>query len=227
MKKHLIAVLAASLAFTTVPARAGGAAGMATEFTQLANNSELIAIYGENVAQVQQLIQQYQNMIQNTLGLSTQMWPSIMVQISDLIDNIAAVDGAANASANALTQFASHYNDVASLNYAQMIQRWRTGVKNQIAESLRAAGLNANRMRDAQEALAEIQAASQSAQGRMQVLQAGNQIAGLMVNEIQSLHGTIIAAEQARQNFMATEIREKEKKEEAFREFWRDAGRRL
>lgn len=226
--KKLMAFLAVTMIVLSGPARAGGGVmGGATEWTQLANNAELIGIYGEQVAAVQQQIQQTANMIQNTLGLSQQMWPSALVQISDLIDTIAAVDSAANASANALQDFARQYRHIESLTSAQAIQRWRTGVQNQIAQTLRTAGINAAQIRDNQSALAAIQAASQSAQGRMQVLQAGNQIAGLMVNEIQALHMTTIAAQQAQQNFYATEVREREQADEAFREFFRDSGRRF
>jgi P-type conjugative transfer protein TrbJ len=219
--------LAPFFAAVSLPARAGGAAGMATEMTQLANNAELVAIYAENVAQLQQMIQQYTNMLQNTLSLPQQMWSSVLVPISDLIDTIASVDSAANASATALTQFANQYQYNGALGYANEINRWRSGVKNQIAHSLRAAGLNADKIKDRASAMQELMALSQSAQGRMQVLQAGNQIAGLMVNELQSLHTTMIAAEQSRQNYLATEIREKEEQEEAVKRFFTAPGRRL
>lgn len=220
--------LVAAMLVIHSPAKAGGGmSGMATEWTQLANNTELIGIYSEQVAAVQQQIQQYQNMVLHTLGLTQQMWPSALVQISDLIDNIRAVDGAANASAQALQDFARQYHHIESLTAAQAIQRWRSGVQQQIAQSLRTSGIAADSMRDNQAILAQIQAASQSAQGRMQVLQAANQISGLMVNEIQSLHMTTIAAQQAQQNYLATQVREREEADEAFREFFRDTGRRF
>jgi len=227
MKVFLACVAAATIAFTA-PAKAGGAAGGgSTEWTQLANNAELIGIYVEQIEGVRQKVLQYQNMVQNTAGLSQQMWPSALVQISDLVDTISAVDSAANSSAQALQDFARQYHHTESMTSAQAIQRWRTGVQNQIAQSLRTAGINANQIRDNQSALAQIQAASQSAQGRMQVMQAGNQISGLMVNEIQSLHMTTIAAQQAKQNYLATNVREREEADEAFREFFRDTGRRF
>ena len=222
----IAACLAAALTLATAPVRAGGAAGMATEVTQLANNAELVAIYAENVAQVQQMIQQYQNMLQNTLNLPQQMWPSIFVQIEDLVEAVGAVEGAANASVNALSSFASHYTNSGVGEYIADIKRWRQGVRNQIGEALRQAGLNINNMRSTHQALQEIQAKSQSAQGRMQVLQAANQIAGLMVNEITSLHQTIVAAEQARLNYMQTEIEEKKRQEDAVQKFFRSGNRR-
>lgn len=227
MHKIFAILMAAMLAIHTPAKAGGGMTGGATEWTQLANNVELIGIYSEQVAAVQQQIQQYQNMVQNTLGLSQQMWPSALVQISDLVDTIRSVDGAANASANALQDFARQYQHIESMTAAQAIQRWRTGVQQQIAQSLRTSGIAADSMRDNQAVLAQIQAASQTAQGRMQVLQAGNQISGLMVNEIQSLHMTTIAAQQAQSNYLATQVREREESDAAFREFFRDTGRRF
>lgn len=75
----------------THPTQAGGGGGGffgATEFTQILNNAELIAIGGQNAQQiahqvtqisnqVQQIanqIQIYQNMLQNTLKLPEQIW---------------------------------------------------------------------------------------------------------------------------------------------------------
>lgn len=228
MKKTLIAAVAAGLIAIQPTAQAGGgAAGMATEFTQLANNAELLAIYVENIAQTQQKLQQYANMVQNTMSLPQQVWPSIFVQLGNLVDNIAAVEGAANASVGALTQFARHYDFSESRDAARTVDQWRTGFRNQTAEALRQIGINAGRFRDTQSAMAQIQALSQTAQGRMQVLQAGNQIAGMTVNEIQSLHSTIVSANQAQLNFMATEVQERQLRDEAQRNFMRDSGRRF
>jgi len=223
----IAAALSSSLLLSSPAHAGGGLAGMATEFTQIANNVELVGIYAENVAQLQQLIQQYQNMIQNTLNLPQQLWPPILVQIQDLINTIGAIDSAANATQNALAQFASHYNFNPSAQAAMEVNRWRTGVKNQIAATLRQMGLNANRMKDTQSALAEVMALSQSAQGRMQVLQAGNQIASMMVNEVQNLHSTIMMAEQAQSNYYATKLREKEVEEEAVRKFFTEQSVRF
>jgi P-type conjugative transfer protein TrbJ len=110
---------------------------------------------------------------------------------------------------------------------ASEVQRWRSGFRNQTAEALRQMGLNAARFGNTQQALGQIQAMSQTAVGRMQVLQAANQIAGMTVNEIQSLHGTIMAAEQAQINFKATEVQEREAQEQIQRNFMRDSGRRF
>lgn len=227
MKKALL-VLALSAAFA-LPAKAGGGGGFAgaTEFTQLANNVELLAIYVEQVTAVQTMLQQYQNMLRHTQGISAQAWPSIQVQIEHLVSSIGAVDGAANASAGALAQFAAHYRFDPSSNMASEVQRWRSGFRNQTAEALRQMGLNAARFGNTQQALGQIQAMSQTAVGRMQVLQAANQIAGLTVNEIQSLHGTIMAAEQAQLNHLATEVQEREAQEQIQRNFMRDSGRRF
>jgi len=227
MRKTAIAIASCLiLAASTAHAR-GPAVGVATEWTQLANNGQLLSIYAENVAQMQQMLQQYANMVQHTQGLSQQMWPSISVQIGDLVNTIAAVEGAANASMGAIAQFDQHYRFDDALSSREQIQNWRTGFRNQTAAALQAMGANAARFQSTQSALEQVQAMSQSAVGRMQVLQAANQIAGMTVNEIQSLHGTIVAAEQARLNYKATEVREREERERAQRDFMQDPGRRF
>lgn len=90
-------------------------------------------------------------------------------------------------------------------NYESRLTDWNAGTRSQIAAALNHFGIQAGRFASTQSALQQIQNASQSATGRMQVLQAGNQIAGLMVNQIQDLHATVMAAEQARLNYVAAQ----------------------
>ncbi|MBX5186276.1 conjugal transfer protein TrbJ, partial [Rhizobium sp. NZLR5] len=78
----LCAVLMLSSALS-LPAQAGGVTGQATEWTQLANNTELISLVGKSaeqvnnqITQISQLAEQiqnqlniYKNMLQNTAQL--------------------------------------------------------------------------------------------------------------------------------------------------------------
>jgi P-type conjugative transfer protein TrbJ len=55
----MVVVLATALAITLpLPARAGGVTGEATEWTQLANNTELISLVGKSAEQVNNQITQ-------------------------------------------------------------------------------------------------------------------------------------------------------------------------
>jgi hypothetical protein len=107
-------------------------------------------------------------------------------------------------------------------NQQQNLVNWNKGLNNQIGAALQQLGYNANNFSTTQSALQQIQLASQSAAGRLQAIQAGNQIAGMMVNETQALHGTIIAAEQARLNAIAKQENEKYQDEILYRNFFRN-----
>jgi P-type conjugative transfer protein TrbJ len=107
-------------------------------------------------------------------------------------------------------------------NQQQNLMNWNKGLNNQIGAALQQLGFNANNFSTTQSALQQIQLASQSAAGRLQAIQAGNQIAGIMVNETQALHGTIIAAEQARLNAVAKQENEKYQDEILYRNFFRN-----
>lgn len=221
-KKTVIASFAALLFLASAPGRAGGGGGFAgaLESTQLMNNAELVSIYASEVEQLAQQLQMYLNMVQNTVNLPIQMWSGIEGQLTSLVNAVASVNGVVNATENAMTAIEQQFGNGNLLdNYEQKLRSWQTGLNNQIGSALSNMGLNANQFQTRQQALAAIQAASQTATGRMQVLQAGNQIAGLMVNELQSLHGTIISAEQARLAALAVQENREAQEREAFSRF--------
>lgn len=214
--------VAAVLAAVTISAHAGGGGftGGALEVTQLANNAELVSVYASEIQQIAQQLQMIENMIRNTNQIPIQMWSSIESNLVSLVDAITSVDGVVNASEDAIAIMQQQYGNMGILtNYSNRLHGWRQGLNGQIGVALRNMGLNASQFQTRQQALAQIQAASQSATGRMQVLQAGNQIAGLMVNELQSLHGTMISAEQARLNAIAIEENRKNQERQALRKF--------
>jgi P-type conjugative transfer protein TrbJ len=95
-------------------------------------------------------------------------------------------------------------------------------LNNQIGAALQQLGYNANNFSTTQSALQQIQLASQTSAGGLQAIQAGNQIAGMMVNETQGLHGTIIAADQARLNAVAKQENGKYQDEILYRNFFRN-----
>ena len=204
--------VASALAFASTPSAHAGGGGFvgAMESTQWLNNAELVDIYSSNLEQLQQQIQMYQNMYQNTLGIPIQAWSGIAGRLTSLVSTIQNTQGIVNATVNSITDMQTTYGNGNLLsNQQQNLVNWNKGY-------------NANNFSNTQSALQQIQAASQSAAGRLQAIQAGNQIAGIMVNETQALHGTIIAAEQARLNAVAKQENEKYQDEILYRNFFRN-----
>jgi P-type conjugative transfer protein TrbJ len=176
-----------------------------------------------NLEQLQQQIQMYQNMYQNTLGIPIQAWSGIAARLTSLVSTIQNTQGIVNATVNSITNMQTAYGNGNLLsNHQQNLVNWNKGLNNQIGAALQQLGLNANNFSTTQSALQQIQLASQTAAGRLQAIQAGNQIAGMMVNETQALHSTIIAAEQARLNAVAKQENEKYQDEILYRNFFRN-----
>lgn len=218
--RKTIAALSAALFVSN--SHAGGVVAGATEFTQIMNNIELVSIYSAEIEQVARQLQMVQNMVQNTNQLPIQMWSSVESQLVSLVNAITSVNGVVNATEDALAMTQQQFGTGGILsNHENRLRSWNQGVNNQIGTALQNMGMNAGQFRTRQQALSQIQSASQSATGRMQVLQAGNQIAGLMVNEMQSLHGTIISAEQARLNAIAVEANRQHQERQALDKFLR------
>lgn len=221
IRRRTAAMLFAAMSITNAHA-GGGMTGGATEITQILNNVELVSIYATEIEQVARQLQMVQNMVQNTNQLPIQMWSSVENQLASLVNAITSVNGVVNATENAMAMTEQQFGNGGLLdNYEHRLRGWNQGVNNQIGTALRNMGLNAGQFQTRQQALAQIQAASQSATGRMQVLQAGNQIAGLMVNEMQSLHGTMISAEQARLNAIAVESNRQNQERERYKQWLR------
>lgn len=216
-----VTLACAIAASSPAQAASGGLLG-AMESTQWMNNAELVSIYSSNLQQLQQEIQMYQNMYQNTLGIPIQAWSGIAGRLSSLVSTIQNTQGIVNATVNSIGDMQTTYGNGNLLsNQQQTLVNWNKGLNNQIGSALQQLGYNANLFSTSQSALSQIQSASQSAAGRLQAIQAGNQIAGLMVNETQALHATIIAAEQARLNAIAKQENEKFQNEILYRNFFR------
>ena len=219
------AVVAAALVFASIPSAYAGGGGFvgAMESTQWLNNAELVNVYASNLEQLQQQIQMYQNMYQNTLGIPIQAWNGIAARLTSLVGTIQNTQGIVNATVNSITNMQTAFGNGNLLsNHQQNLVNWSKGLNNQIGAALQQLGLNANNFSTTQSALQQIQLASQTASGRLQAIQAGNQIAGMMVNETQALHSTIIAAEQARLNAVAKQENEKYQDELLYRNFFRN-----
>ena len=217
--------VAAAFVFAGMPSAHAGGGGFvgAMESTQWLNNAELVNVYASNLEQLQQQIQMYQNMYQNTLGIPIQAWNGIAARLTSLVGTIQNTQGIVNATVNSIINMQTAFGNGNLLsNHQQNLVNWSKGLNNQIGAALQQLGLNANNFSTTQSALQQIQLASQTAAGRLQAIQAGNQIAGMMVNETQALHSTIIAAEQARLNAVAKQENEKFQDELLYRNFFRN-----
>lgn len=209
----LLVLLTAGVHGVPAPAGAAAAVGPATEWTQLLNNIELIGIAGSSAEQVQnqltqitQLAQQiqnqiqiYENMLQNTLQLPDHIWGQVendLSQLRNLVNQGQAIAFSQGNLDDVLQQrfqsFAEFQNGLANgEDFSSRYQQWSDTNRDTIAATLRAAGLTSDQFATEEATMAQLRSMSESAVGQMQALQVAHQIAAQQVEQSQKLRGLV------------------------------------
>ncbi|MBU2827818.1 MULTISPECIES: P-type conjugative transfer protein TrbJ [Acidithiobacillus] len=214
MNKPCNIILISAIAFALSPAFAfaGTLTGGATFPEQIVQEVTEVQQLAQQAQQVQEQIQMVYQQAMNLKNLPTQMWSSVSGDLNNLVNIAGQAQGLSYASQNIASQFTQTYPAASSIgnNYGQQMQTWTTDTNGQIQSMLAQNHLQANQFASQQSALQAIQNASQSAGGRMQVLQAGNQIAGMEVNQIQQLQQEIMAGNSAMGSYEAQQVNQRQ-----------------
>ena len=205
MNKTRIAIAALLATLAVSPAHATGMIAGATFPEQIVQELTAVEQYATQAQQLQAQFQQVYNQAVNMQTIPAQLWPNISSQLSSLVNLVGNAKGLSYAAANTVSAVQSQFGTPSAVlsNYNASLQTWTGNLDSQIADVLQQYGMNASTFQTTQSALAAIQAQSNSAGGRKAVMQAGNQIAGLMVNQMQGLQSDIQAGNQAMLNYMA------------------------
>ena len=199
-QKTLIAALALSV---TAPVFAGGAADIvipgATLPEQIIQQATLGDQLFQQTTQVQQQLQMLLMQARNLQGLPSQMWPGVDGQLQMLIQLSRQSHALAYAGGDMVQSVNSLFGNAGStlLNAAQKFQTWNDNNNQNLASTLQSYGYQSDNFANEQDALAQVEASSQTATGRMQALQAGNAIAGMQVNQMQLLRQDIMDGNSA------------------------------
>lgn len=207
------AVVAAFTVCASAPAFAGSATGAATEWTQLANNAQLIDLLKSSglqvdnqLTQISQLAEQiqnqlniYENMLQNTAQLPDHIWGQVesdLNQLRDIIDQGQSISFSMGSADDVLKQRFQSYADLQtaaangtdlSSNYA----RWSDTNRDTIASTLKAASLTAGQFDSEEDTMGSLRTMSETADGQMKALQVGHEIAAQQVGQMQKLRGLV------------------------------------
>jgi P-type conjugative transfer protein TrbJ len=211
--KVLTAALIGTAAMLPDISVAGGVTGEATEFTQLANNAELIkllessGVQVENqVKQISQLAEQiqnqlsiYENMLQNTAQLPNHIWGQVEGDLKKLQGVVSQGEGIAFSMGNVddvLKQRFQSYADFKSNlptgeTFSSSYQSWSDTNRDTIAGTLKAANLTADQFSSEESTMTSLRSMSENADGQMKALQVGHQIAAQQVAQMQKLRGLV------------------------------------
>lgn len=215
LKRCLLSSLAIALiaANSGAWAHASGALTGATEFTQILNNAELIALGGQNAEQIANQVQQisnqveqianqiriYENMLQNTLQLPAHVWGQAeadLARLQSLVQrgqsisfSMGNLDDALRARFPSYDQFKGEA--LSGEDFSNAYQSWSQTNRDTIGGTLAAAGLTAEQFATEESTMAQLRSQSQSADGQMKALQIGHQIAAQQIEQMQKLRGLV------------------------------------
>jgi P-type conjugative transfer protein TrbJ len=204
MKKIKALMLVVAIMFgSSVFAGGGGMSIMsATLPEQLVQSATQAEQLFKQATMVQQQIQMLANQARNLQNLPQQFWPNVASQLTQLIQINRQARGLSYGMTDVAASMRQQYGDFGQtlIGVEQRYKDWNDNSNSQLVSTLQSYGYQADNFATEQDALAQVQAASQSATGRMQALQAGNQIAAMQVNQTQMLRLAVMQGNQAMLN---------------------------
>lgn len=207
--RRLALVSVAAVAFAGAcgcqPARAQWAVtcvNCSTTWTQLLQYAKEAQSLATQLQQYQTQLEQYANMVTNTVALPQEVWGTVQSDIMQVqaLSNAASLLSGNSGSMISRLQSASAYADqAASLgNIAGQFTTWQQTIGNNLSALGRTLGLQQSQQQNEADVLQALQQHSQSAQGQMQAIQAGNELAGANAEQLMQIQATLSATAQMR-----------------------------
>ncbi len=200
---------------TTSSVQAGTATGAATEWTQLANNAQLVDLMkssgiqvdnqltqiGQLAEQIQNQLKIYENMLQNTAQLPDHVWgagsKAISASLRSIVDQgqgHCLFDGAMpmTCCSSAFQKLLEPQDQLAGRDkFFGELQTWSDTNRDTIASTLKAASLTADQFDSEEGTMSSLRSMSETANGQMKALQVGHEIAAQQVAQMQKLRGLV------------------------------------
>ncbi|MFA1030091.1 TrbJ protein [Pseudomonas syringae pv. helianthi] len=211
------------------PAYAIYCSNCSTFYQQMFEYAEAVNTSLNTAEQLQTQIQQYQNMVTQGTGLPNSMFGSIAADLKNVANiynrsqslgrQIQNMDSQFN---TAFPGFQSYLNQAANSTEVparERYQKWSEQNRDSVKAALEAANLNTSTFESEDTQLDHMVARSQSAVGRMQAIQAGNEIASQNVQQLQKLRDLLATQINMQGNYMAEQGDRKAASEAAEQKF--------
>jgi P-type conjugative transfer protein TrbJ len=210
---YLRAAAAAGWLLVCAPAWAGGGGGYATEFTQILNNIELVKMVAQEAQEIENQLKMLEDMVRNTLALPEAVWGNTLGALMRLADVVRQGQALAYSLSNLDQEFRNRFKDYPSYlthqygvgELSAKYRQWSTETLDTVRASLDAVHLQAEDFTDEEATLRQLQHFSETASGRMQALQAGNQIAAQQVRQTQLLRQLMMTQMQMQGAYLAAQ----------------------
>jgi type IV secretion system protein TrbJ len=199
--------------------------GVATEVTQWLNFGVLSAKYAKQVqsyitqiSQFQNEVQQYMNMIKNTVNLPNELWHDFAGQVSQVATIYKKVRGITDTLMNAddeLKQIYKNYDfyrikNMGVKDYFLQYGNWNKTNSVMYERMMSMLGAQASGIEDEQHIVEKLLKANKGDTGQKQALQIGNELTGMMIQQLQQLRQLIMG-----QNELVAKVKAQEEQEKA------------
>jgi type IV secretion system protein TrbJ len=171
-----------------------------TTWTQLLQYAKEAQSLATQLQQYQTQLQQYANMITNTVALPQEIWGTVqsdIMRVQSLSNAASLLSGNAGSIITRLQSASAYADQVASLgNIAGQLTTWQQTIGTNLNTLGQTLGLQQSQQQNEAAILQALQQHSQSAQGQMQAIQAGNELAGANAAELAEIQATLVSTAQ-------------------------------
>jgi P-type conjugative transfer protein TrbJ len=212
----LAALLAASLLFSPcASALVVTCTNCGTEFTQLANNVQLVDQLARQVELVQNALLRYENMLLNTKGLDDQQFGDALAELRKVMGALDQAQSLSVTSASLDADFRNKFKDYEAYvkdrlgvdGLAGKYQQWSEDTNSSVLTSLKATREQTQQIEGSEATLFQgLEQLATTAEGRMQALQVANQIALAGARQTQKLRQLLTIHLQLQANFIQTQM---------------------
>jgi P-type conjugative transfer protein TrbJ len=171
-----------------------------TTWTQLLQYAKEAQSMATQLQQYQTQLEQYADMVTNTVALPQEIWGTVqsdIMQIQALSNAASLLSGNSGSMISRLQSASAYANQVGNLgNIAGQFGTWQLTIGNNLSTMGRTLGLQESQQQNQAAILQALQQHSQSAQGQMQAIQAGNELAGANAAQLAQIQATLTATAQ-------------------------------
>src|SRR5688572_6559717 len=205
MRRSVIAVVLAGV-FSVQPASPQMLGGIATEWTQIMNNFELVAQYAKQV-------QMYTDMVKNSRTLGGLPWADVNRHIIQFHKRLAWARSIAATMANADRDFRrrfpgykSRIPGIPGIPYQQQYEEWSSTALDTMAGILAAAQQDDREIGHEIDVTNDLRRRAAGTQGRLEALHAANALAAEVPGQIQKLRLLMIADMSSKAAFQGYQV---------------------
>jgi type IV secretion system protein TrbJ len=177
---------------------------MVTQLLQYAKDAQSMAT---QLQQHQTQLQQYTNMVTNTVAIPQEMWSTVqgdIMRVQALSNAASLLSGNSGSLISRLQNASAYANQAGNLtNIPGQITSYQQTIGNNLSTMGKTLGLQQGQEASNAALLASLQQHSQSATGQMQAIQAGNELAHQQATQLLQIQATLSSTAQMQATQMA------------------------